>query len=72
MAAGREDWLDLWKNLPADPAVEEAPAEVVALDYGVKRNILRLLAGSGCKVTVVPAKTTAAEVLAQLERELSA
>src|SRR5664279_3652109 len=30
---------------------------VVAIDYGIKRNILRLLAGSGCKVTVVPAKT---------------
>ena len=29
---------------------------VVAVDYGIKRNILRLLAGSGCKVTVVPAK----------------
>ena len=30
---------------------------VVAIDYGIKRNILRLLAGVGCKVTVVPAKT---------------
>ena len=29
---------------------------VVAIDYGIKRNILRLLAGSGCKVTVVPAQ----------------
>ena len=28
---------------------------VVAIDYGIKRNILRLLAGEGCKVTVVPA-----------------
>jgi carbamoyl-phosphate synthase small subunit len=36
---------------------------VVAYDYGVKRNILRMLAERGCKVTVVPAKTPAAEVL---------
>jgi carbamoyl-phosphate synthase small subunit len=37
---------------------------VVAYDYGVKHNILRMLADRGCKVTVVPAKTTSAEVLA--------
>ncbi len=37
---------------------------VVAIDYGVKRNILRLLAGTGCKVTVVPAKTSAEDILA--------
>jgi carbamoyl-phosphate synthase small subunit len=37
---------------------------VVAVDYGVKRNILRLLAGLGAKVTVVPAKTSSAEILA--------
>jgi carbamoyl-phosphate synthase small subunit len=37
---------------------------VVAIDYGIKRNILRLLAGSGCKVTVVPAQTSAEDVLA--------
>lgn len=37
---------------------------VVAFDYGVKRNILRMLADRGCKLTVVPAKTPAAEVLA--------
>jgi len=36
---------------------------VVAYDFGVKRNILRMLAERGCKVTVVPAKTPAAEVL---------
>ena len=38
--------------------------KVVAYDYGVKRNILRMLVDRGCTVTVVPAKTTAAEVLA--------
>ena len=37
---------------------------VVAYDFGVKFNILRMLAERGCKLTVVPAKTTAAEVLA--------
>ncbi len=44
---------------------QDAPSmHVVAIDYGVKRNILRLLAGLGAKVTVVPAKTPAAEILA--------
>src|SRR5215204_5147183 len=37
---------------------------VVAIDYGVKRNILRLLAEAGCKVTVVPATASAEDVLA--------
>ncbi|KAB2906660.1 MAG: glutamine-hydrolyzing carbamoyl-phosphate synthase small subunit, partial [Burkholderiaceae bacterium] len=37
---------------------------VVAYDYGVKKNILRMLAERGCKLTVVPAQTPAAEVLA--------
>ncbi len=37
---------------------------VVAFDYGIKRNILRLLADHGCRMTVVPAATTAAEVIA--------
>jgi carbamoyl-phosphate synthase small subunit len=38
--------------------------KVVAYDYGVKRNILRMLADRNCELTVVPAKTSAAEVLA--------
>lgn len=43
----------------------EAPQfHVVAYDYGVKKNILRMLAQRGCKVTVVPAQTPAADVLA--------
>jgi carbamoyl-phosphate synthase small subunit len=37
---------------------------VVAIDYGIKRNILRQLAGKGCKVTVVPAKTPADDIIA--------
>ena len=45
---------------------QPAPApqfHVVAYDFGVKRNILRMLAARNCKVTVVPAQTSAAEVL---------
>ncbi|MBC7697118.1 MAG: glutamine-hydrolyzing carbamoyl-phosphate synthase small subunit [Bacteroidia bacterium] len=45
----------------------EAPAQqfhVVAYDYGVKRNILRMLVSRGCKVTVLPAQATAADALA--------
>ncbi len=42
---------------------QEAPAfNVVAVDYGIKRNILRLLAGTDCRVTVVPATTSAADI----------
>ena len=42
--------------------LENPRYHVVAFDYGVKKNILRMLAERGCKVTVVPAKTPAAEV----------
>lgn len=45
-------------------APAEMPLNVVAYDFGVKRNILRMLAARGCRVTVVPAKTPAGEVLA--------
>jgi carbamoyl-phosphate synthase small subunit len=43
---------------------ERAEFNVVAIDYGIKRNILRQLAGNSCEVTVVPAKTAAADILA--------
>ncbi|MDC7699115.1 glutamine-hydrolyzing carbamoyl-phosphate synthase small subunit [Vogesella indigofera] len=42
----------------------ETPFHVVAYDFGVKRNILRMLAERGCKLTVVPAETPAKDVLA--------
>ncbi|MCB1697487.1 MAG: glutamine-hydrolyzing carbamoyl-phosphate synthase small subunit [Pseudomonadales bacterium] len=42
----------------------DMPWHVVAYDYGVKRNILRMLVDRGCRLTVVPAQTPAAEVLA--------
>ena len=44
--------------------LESPQFHVVAYDYGVKLNILRMLAQRGCKVTVVPAQTPAADVLA--------
>ena len=45
-------------------AAGPARFRVVAYDFGIKRNILRMLVARGCAVTVVPARTTAAEVLA--------
>ncbi len=56
-----EGQLDLDRNA-FDTA--DARLHVVAYDFGVKRNILRMLAERGCRVTVVPAQTPAAEVLA--------
>jgi carbamoyl-phosphate synthase small subunit len=44
---------------------ENPEFNVVAIDYGLKRNILRCLASAGCKVTVVPATTSAQDVLAR-------
>ncbi|HEX5284099.1 MAG TPA: glutamine-hydrolyzing carbamoyl-phosphate synthase small subunit [Bryocella sp.] len=49
--------------LPAEDAAATEPMHVVAYDFGIKQNILRMLARENCRVTVVPAKTTAAEVL---------
>jgi len=43
---------------------KDLPYHVVAYDFGIKRNILNMLVDRGCKVTVVPAKTPAADVLA--------
>src|SRR5438552_1400146 len=43
---------------------ERPEFHVVAIDYGIKRNILRLLAANGCKVTVVPATTAADDIIA--------
>jgi carbamoyl-phosphate synthase small subunit len=45
-------------------AAPSSKFHVVAYDYGVKRNILRMLVSRGCKVTVLPAQTSAAEALA--------
>ncbi|WP_084004981.1 glutamine-hydrolyzing carbamoyl-phosphate synthase small subunit [Gilvimarinus polysaccharolyticus] len=53
-----------WTLGAGHSAIVETSFKVVAYDYGVKRNILRMLADRGCDITVVPATTPAAEVLA--------
>ena len=46
------------------PIEEKLPLHVVAYDYGIKHNILRMLVDRGCRITVVPAQQSAADVLA--------
>ncbi|HWK01888.1 MAG TPA: glutamine-hydrolyzing carbamoyl-phosphate synthase small subunit [Xanthobacteraceae bacterium] len=63
--AQRYDWDETTWEWGKGYGREENPKyNVVAIDYGVKRNILRLLASNGCKVTVVPATTSAEDILA--------
>jgi carbamoyl-phosphate synthase small subunit len=50
---------------PRNPAGRDKPFEVVVLDYGVKRNILRALTSVGVRATVVPASTSAEDILAR-------
>ncbi len=58
-------WSEGEWSLGAGFKVQTAPRfHVVAYDFGVKRNILRMLAARGCRLTVVPAQTSAADVLA--------
>ena len=57
-----ENVWNLDTNQPKQTPVEDY--HVVAYDFGIKRNILRMLVERGCRVTVVPAKTPASEVLA--------
>jgi carbamoyl-phosphate synthase small subunit len=59
------EWTEnTWDLKEGHKTAENLTKHVVAYDFGVKRNILRLLANRGCRVTVVPAKTPAADVLA--------
>jgi carbamoyl-phosphate synthase small subunit len=64
------EWTECEWDLNADHGkpgfkkLEKPLKHVVAYDFGVKRNILRMLTERGCKITVVPAKTSAADVLA--------
>ena len=62
----RDGPLDLDRNefIRADATDSGRQLHVVAYDFGCKLNILRMLAERGCRVTVVPAQTTAAEVIA--------
>ena len=54
----------VWREAGRQPVRSHQRLHVVAYDFGVKRNILRLLADAGCRMTVVPAQTPASEVLA--------
>ena len=58
-----EGSIDLARSAGTPPTEGEARLRVVAYDFGIKRNILRLLVDHGCDVTVVPAGTTAEDVL---------
>ncbi len=59
------EWTESEWKLGQGYGQQEAPQfHVVAYDYGVKKNILRMLAERGCRVTVVPAQTPAKDVLA--------
>ena len=61
----RYEWTQTEWQLGKGYGTQTAPRfHVVAYDFGVKKNILRMLAERGCKLTVVPAKTPAADVLA--------
>lgn len=60
---GTWQWPDGLPETP-HPIEEKLPFHVVAYDYGIKRNILRMLADRGCRITVVPAQMPADDVLA--------
>ncbi|MBV8682933.1 MAG: glutamine-hydrolyzing carbamoyl-phosphate synthase small subunit [Caulobacteraceae bacterium] len=60
------EWREgVWSWPEGYAGAEDGDVEAVVVDYGVKRNILRALASAGVKVTVVPAHTPAAEILAR-------
>jgi carbamoyl-phosphate synthase small subunit len=60
------EWTETsWSIEEGYGKARSADRHVVCVDYGVKRNILRVLAGLGCRVTVVPARTPAASILAR-------
>ena len=59
------EWTEgVWSLAEGHQQAEATPYHVVAYDYGIKKNILRMLAARGARVTVVPAQTPAADVLA--------
>ena len=64
-ASGPYEWTQTeWQLGHGYGRQDEPRYRVVAYDFGVKKNILRMLASRGCRVTVVPAQTPAAQVLA--------
>lgn len=61
------EWTEgagIWTAEPGRPEPNGPKLHVVAMDFGIKRNILRCLVDVGCKVTVVPSTTSAKDVLA--------
>ncbi|WP_415926431.1 glutamine-hydrolyzing carbamoyl-phosphate synthase small subunit [Neorhizobium phenanthreniclasticum] len=54
----------VWNEGYGELSPEDAKYHIVCIDYGVKRNILRLFSGLDCKVTIVPAQTSAEDILA--------
>ncbi|GGE42255.1 carbamoyl-phosphate synthase small chain [Agaricicola taiwanensis] len=64
-AGQRQDWTETVWNWPNGYGKQDKPAQrIVAIDYGLKRNILRLLSNTGAEVVVVPATTSAEDILA--------
>lgn len=59
------EWQDGHRRATAPRLLPPARFRVIAIDCGIKRNILRCLRRHGCRVTVVPAGTTAAEIMAR-------
>jgi len=59
----KEHTWDLITNEHASLSTEETKFHVVAYDFGIKKNILRMMVDRGCRVTVVPAQTSASDVL---------
>ena len=61
------EWSDstdsVWEFRPIEPPANQEMLTVVAIDFGIKRNILRRLASYGCRVVVVPADTSPEEIL---------
>src|SRR5690606_16124224 len=61
----REDWHQgTWQLTQGYTEPDQSKFHVVAYDFGVKSNILRILSDLGCRLTVVPAQTPVADVLA--------
>ncbi len=58
------EWVQRGNPLRPGEAAPARDLHVVAYDYGIKQNILELLGGEGCRITVIPARTTAEDVLA--------
>jgi len=64
-STGKSNWQETtWQWDEGYGSQDKSMPHIVAIDFGIKRNILRLLASNGCKVSVLPASASAKEVLA--------